>query len=226
MVLTSGGKLGLNTGAPASLLHIRQGGNGGTAITLENGEGIVQVVGDAGNIKLKAGGVTVMTVRADGNVHMSNEASASVIEIRGSGNDVAEAFKITSTDTEIRPGMVVSISAENAGELVLSSKSYERTVAGIISGAGDKHVGLQLGYAEEVKRGELTPVALTGQVWCYVDASYGAVVPGDLLTTSDTVGHAMKVTDYMQAQGAVIGKAMTPLKSGGKGLVLVLVSLQ
>ncbi len=35
----------------------------------------------------------------------------------------------------------------------------------------------------------------------------------------------MKVTDLAKAQGAIIGKAMTVLESG-KGLVLVLVSLQ
>ena len=57
------------------------------------------------------------------------------------------------------------------------------------------------------------------------DASNGAIQPGDLLTTSATPGHAMKVTDHHQAQGAIIGKAMTGL-SEGKGMVLVLVSLQ
>jgi hypothetical protein len=36
----------------------------------------------------------------------------------------------------------------------------------------------------------------------------------------------MKVTDHARAQGAIIGKAMTPLAKGEKGLVLVLVSLQ
>ena len=35
----------------------------------------------------------------------------------------------------------------------------------------------------------------------------------------------MKVTDYRKAQGAILGKAMTELKEG-KGLVLVLVTLQ
>jgi hypothetical protein len=35
----------------------------------------------------------------------------------------------------------------------------------------------------------------------------------------------MKVTDREKAQGAIIGKAMTGLKEG-KGLVLVLVTLQ
>ena len=69
------------------------------------------------------------------------------------------------------------------------------------------------------------PVALTGRVYCYVDATEGAIVPGDLITTSATPGHGMKVDDHARAQGAIIGKAMTALESG-KGLVLVLVSLQ
>jgi hypothetical protein len=46
-----------------------------------------------------------------------------------------------------------------------------------------------------------------------------------LLTTSDTPGHGMKATDSSHASGAIIGKAMTSL-ARGKGLVLVLVSLQ
>jgi hypothetical protein len=69
------------------------------------------------------------------------------------------------------------------------------------------------------------PVALTGRVYCWVDASQGAIEPGDLLTTSSTPGHAMKAADAAKAQGAIIGKAMTGLKEG-KGLVLVLVMPQ
>ena len=69
------------------------------------------------------------------------------------------------------------------------------------------------------------PVALTGRVYCKVDASFGAIRPGDLITTSDTPGHGMRVGDHDQAQGAIIGKAMTRLDEG-TGLVLVLVSLQ
>jgi hypothetical protein len=69
-------------------------------------------------------------------------------------------------------------------------------------------------------------VALTGRVYCLCDASSGGIEPGDLLTTSDTPGHAMKVTDHARAQGAIIGKAMTRLAQGETGRVLVLVSLQ
>jgi hypothetical protein len=69
-------------------------------------------------------------------------------------------------------------------------------------------------------------VALTGRVWCWCDAdANGPIVAGDMLTSSDTPGHAMKATDRAQAYGATIGKAMSSLDSG-RGLVLVLVGLQ
>jgi len=68
-------------------------------------------------------------------------------------------------------------------------------------------------------------VALSGRVYCWVDASHGAIEPGDLLTTSATPGHAMKAVDPEKARGAILGKAMTGLKEG-RGLALVLVTLQ
>ncbi|MFN8000000.1 MAG: hypothetical protein U0X75_03170 [Acidobacteriota bacterium] len=58
-------------------------------------------------------------------------------------------------------------------------------------------------------------VALSGRVYCLVDASRGAIEPGG---TSNLPGYAMKAADPAKAQGAIIGKAMTPL-SKGKGLV-------
>lgn len=53
----------------------------------------------------------------------------------------------------------------------------------------------------------------------------GPVEPGDLLTSSATPGHAMRLGDPAQGAGAILGKAMTRLDKG-RGLVLVLVSLQ
>ena len=69
------------------------------------------------------------------------------------------------------------------------------------------------------------PVALTGRVYCMVDATDNPIKPGDLLTTSNVPGHAMKVIRHEKALGSIIGKAMTGLDKG-QGLVLVLVSLQ
>jgi hypothetical protein len=72
---------------------------------------------------------------------------------------------------------------------------------------------------------ERKPLALLGKVYCSVDASYGAVQVGDLLTTSPTSGHAMKAADAAKAFGSVIGKALGPLQEGC-GLVPILVALQ
>ena len=64
-----------------------------------------------------------------------------------------------------------------------------------------------------------------GKVFCKVDASYGPIEAGDLLTTSDTPGHAMKAGDPARTSGAVVGKALRGLRDG-QGLIPILVSLQ
>jgi hypothetical protein len=68
-------------------------------------------------------------------------------------------------------------------------------------------------------------VALVGKVYCKVDAQYGPIEVGDLLTTSPTLGHAMKASDPLKAFGAVIGKALRPLLAG-QGLIPILIALQ
>jgi hypothetical protein len=148
------------------------------------------------------------------------------------GGDFSENFDISPSSASspdvktkaIEPGLVVSIDLANPGKLVVSRRAYDRRVAGIISGAGGINPGLVMGQKGSIADGK-QPVALSGRVWVYCDAIRNPIKPGDLLTTSTTPGHAMKVRNYQKAQGAIIGKAMTPLK-GGRGLVLALVSLQ
>ncbi|MFN0135769.1 MAG: hypothetical protein ACKVS9_06580, partial [Phycisphaerae bacterium] len=141
-----------------------------------------------------------------------------VLEITGA--DLSEKFP---TSEVIAEGMVVAIDAENEGKLCLARGAYNRAVAGVVSGANNFAVGAILGNRDESAGGP--PIALAGRVYVWVDADAAPVKAGDLLTTSDTPGHAMKVQDYAAAQGAILGKAMTSLNSG-KGLVLVLVNLQ
>ena len=69
------------------------------------------------------------------------------------------------------------------------------------------------------------PLALVGRVPCQVDASYGAIQVGDLLTTSGTPGHAMVCNDLVACIGSIIGKALEPWDEG-TGTILVLVTLQ
>jgi hypothetical protein len=125
---------------------------------------------------------------------------------------------------EIEAGMVVSIDTENQGELTLSTEAYDRKAVGIISGAGDLKPGMYLGKSGDTATAG-HPIALSGRVYCWTDATLAPVEVGDLLTTSNTPGHAMKAIDFGRAQGSIVGKAMSPLAEG-KGLVLVFVTLQ
>lgn len=115
------------------------------------------------------------------------------------------------------------IDDEHPGKLKLSTCAYDTRVAGIVSGANGINPGIALKQEGALDQGE--NVALSGRVFVRADASHCAIKPGDLLTTCDTPGHAMKVLDSVRAQGAILGKAMSALDEG-KGLVLVLVTLQ
>jgi hypothetical protein len=157
-----------------------------------------------------------------GNVWCSNNFSTLSLTIRG-GSDLAEPFKITSSKEEVPDGSVVVIDKSNPGHLKVSSQPYDTRVAGVLSGANGVHPGIQM-QQQGLLEGDRN-VALTGRVYVQADISNGPIEPGDLLTTSSAPGRAMKVTDHLRAQGAILGKAMSGL-SEGDGMVLVLVTLQ
>ena len=170
-------------------------------------------------------GLLKMTLSANYQGSGDSRLITDELEIKG-GSDLAESFDITGgyDVAEPLPGIVVSIDPSSPGRLTVSGRAYDRMVAGVVSGAGGIETGLIMGQEGSVADGAY-PVALTGRVYVWVDAAYGAVEPGDLLTTSETAGHAMRVSDHARSQGAILGKALTALPEG-RGLVLMLVSLQ
>lgn len=135
--------------------------------------------------------------------------------------DCAEDLDVAGGDAPIEPGTVMIIGGD--GRLSPSIRPYDRCVAGVVSGAGDLKPGSVLGRDPDA--GARLPIALTGRVWCRVDASSAPIETGDLLTTSSAAGHAMKALEPGRAFGAVIGKALAPLHSG-QGLIPILVALQ
>lgn len=159
----------------------------------------------------------VATISLDG----TGVATVKVLDITG-GSDVAEPFP-TRAEEDADPGSVMVIDDEHPGRLKLARTAHDTRVAGVISGANGVQPGLLLRQTGVLDQGK--HVALTGRVYVKADAAYGPIKAGDLLTTSDTPGHAMKVRDHTAAQGAILGKAMTALKDG-TGHVLVLVTLQ
>jgi hypothetical protein len=141
-------------------------------------------------------------------------------DIRLTNADCAEDFDVSGED-KVEPGTVMVLG--NEGALSESHQAYDKRVAGVISGAGHYKPGIVLD--KQQTSGNRQPIALMGKVFCKVDASHTPIEIGDLLTTSNTPGHAMKATDSSKAFGSVIGKALRPLKEG-QGLIPILIALQ
>lgn len=141
-------------------------------------------------------------------------------DVRLQNADCAEDFNIGS-NLKVEPGTVMVLGEE--GCLFPSQNAYDKRVAGVVSGAGDYKPGIVLDKQESERIRQ--PIALMGKVYCKVDARFGAIEIGDLLTTSSTPGHAMKADNPLKAFGTVIGKALKPLEEG-QGLIPILVALQ
>lgn len=148
----------------------------------------------------------VVTIHLDGNSG----------DIKLMGADVAEDF---AADTAVEPALVVV--AVGPDEVEVSSEPEDRRVIGVVSGGGDRHPGLRLGTRPG---GSRVPVAMMGRVHCKVDATYAPIAFGDMLTTSATPGHAMRVAEPARAAGAIMGKALGALDDG-TGLLPVALAL-
>jgi hypothetical protein len=179
-------------------------------------------VADAGQITLYSANGATATIEIDGSYNSKGRITTNELQITG-GSDLSEFFNLSDYEA-IEKGMVVSIDENNPGHLKICHTAYDKKVAGIVSGANNIDPGLIMSQKGTIADGEHL-IALSGRVYCKTDATKSPVEIGDMLTTSDIPGFAMKATDKEKASGAIIGKAMTSLKSG-KGLVLVLVSLQ
>jgi hypothetical protein len=138
------------------------------------------------------------------------------------GADLAESFPVG--EAKLEPGTVLEIVGDDQGSLRESRSAYDTRVAGVVSGANGMPAGVIL-EGHDFDRSGKAQVAMSGRVWVRCEASDGAIRVGDLLTTSNEPGEAMRASDASRSTGAILGKAMTTLEHG-HGLVLVLVSLQ
>jgi hypothetical protein len=154
----------------------------------------------------------------EGNATITGTLTAGDVSVPGA--DCAEQFDIIGPQ-QPEAGTVVVIDRE--GALRESREAYDKKVAGVVSGAGNHSPGIVLD--KQAARANRLPIALVGKVYCKVDTAYSPIEVGDLLTTSPTPGHAMRAGDPLKAFGAVIGKALRPMRSGC-GLIPILIALQ
>jgi hypothetical protein len=235
MTVQPNGHVGIGTSAPATRLQVDGGsdasltGGGfilagptnGLNVVIDNNEIMARSNGQIAALSLNHNGGEVRIGQGSGG---TGRLVTPVLQITG-GSDLAEGFDVASVDG-VAPtaGMLVSIDPDHPGKLLVASKAYDPTVAGVISGANGIRPGMVMGQESSIADGRL-PVALTGRVYVRVDTRFAGIEPGDLLTTSDRPGHAMKAIDRERAHGAIIGKAMTRIAQGEEGMVLVLVNL-
>jgi hypothetical protein len=237
MIIDGSGKVGIGMTPPDYRLDVDG--------TIRAKDDVIAAVhlwtGSGGIRKLVAGiplyfrnsaGIQEMTIDGSGNVgigttdptsklHVEGTTTTKVLAITG-GMDLAEPFEISDSQP-IPKGALVIIDEENPGQLKLSHQAYDKRVAGVVSGAGGINPGLTLTQQGVMEGGQ--NVALSGRVYALATAANGPIKPGDLLTTSEVPGHAMKATEVARSHGTIIGKAMSSLEKG-EGLVLVLVNLQ
>ena len=167
---------------------------------------------------------------------------SAIVPVDDEGNVYAKSFRPSSADLAslvpvgdpVEAGDVLVISSERPGMMARSRIPADPAVFGIVAaepgvvlGSDPPQAPAEAGRdtedAEAAESIYQAPVAVSGIALCKVDAGFGAIRPGDLLTTSPTPGHAMLAHDPQP--GTILGKALEPLDTG-TGLIKVLVMLR
>ncbi len=170
-------------------------------------------------------------VNAEGNVHETS--------FRSSSRDLASLLDVSEA---VQPGDVLVIDRTNAGMIRRAFEASDAGVVGVVTAAPGVVLGTQppasrISGPREVEFDEnvsgdsenatspshRAAVALAGVVRCKVDATYGAIRPGDLLVTSATPGYAMRQDAPLP--GTILGKALES-QEDGPGMINVLVMLR
>lgn len=189
-----------------------------------NFEGNVEIKGDlqCGDLRCLSAGVlgtvdvSILNVSTGAKVRSDLTVEGDILLTNA---DCSEEFD-TLTLPDAEPGTVMVIGLD--GRLKASDTAYDKRVVGVVSGAGEFRPAILLD--KRPSSGPRVPIALVGKVACKVDAAFGVVEVGDLLTTSPTPGHAMRVEDGAAAIGSVIGKALRAHRVG-RGLIPILIAL-
>ena len=171
-----------------------------------------------------------LLLNKDGNVGIGTTAPTETLTVVGTANITSTLYKGTSaynnpdiaekmsSREKLEFGDVVSADKENALHVRKSKAAYDKAVIGVASEAPTMVIGNINGTGG-------TEIAVVGRVRAKVNDNNGNIGIGDLLTTSNEEGYAMKCDEMEKCRGAIIGKAFEPL-SGKKGRIWMLIALQ
>jgi hypothetical protein len=232
---------GNNNQAIARLQNVEGAANVGALLLFQNGILQTTINGSANNISFfkspvaigasSIGSGLLLDVAGTARATTLNATTANVTTVNAttvnSVNGITAVYQDLAewvpSSEKIDDGTVVVVNPDASNEVSPSSHAYQTSVAGVVSA----NPGVLLGKAGDDK----AKIATTGRVKVKVDASHGAIRPGDLLVTSDKRGVAMKSQPVsvggleLHRPGTLVGKALEPLASG-EGEILVLLSLQ
>jgi len=167
----------------------------------------------------------------------AGDTAVGAIEGNGSGGVIyksggADFAELLPATEGLQPGDVVVIGPD--GRLIRSTQANQTNVAGVYSTApgflGGMTPDMEAREAQEDAFSSRAPIAIVGIVPVKVSAENGAIRPGDLLTPSNTPGHAMKAEPVnvggveFYRPGTIIGKALEPLDKG-TGVIRALITL-
>ncbi|MDQ2810033.1 MAG: S-layer homology domain-containing protein [Chloroflexota bacterium] len=189
----------------------------GTA--LEAGD-VVVIVGNSAPV---LGEIPVVTVKKA--TSANDTAVAGVVDQALYVPDAVTLAAYTAQQDAQRAAMAARRQVESAAQAQGTKPDYAKIAMPQIT-ISDSQGTVHATTAGPIASGSYANVVTLGAYKAVkVDASFGAIKAGDLLTSSPHAGYAMKVTDKAAANGAVIGKALGDLSSG-TGLIPLMVTLK
>ncbi|MEL6126949.1 MAG: hypothetical protein AAFR57_11250, partial [Pseudomonadota bacterium] len=197
---------------------VMRAADGNDAITLDANGANIWLGGNGrdGDIVLFAASANTHNDTSQATIHLNGDAGDIILR----NADCAEEFTVEH-ETTAEPGTVMVLG--NDAVLKPCDRAFDKSAVGVVSGAGEYKPGIVLDRQDDLENRR--PIALVGKVYVKVTNANGPISIGDLLTTSDREGHAMRADNPLDAFGAVVGKALAPFDAE-TGMIPMVVALQ